>query len=509
MESEPAARRRDPSPGTAYRSATGRWILLATVLGSGLAFLDATVVNIALPAIGDDLDASLSGLQWTINAYTLTLAGFLLLGGALGDRYGRRRLFVIGTVWFAVASLLCAVAPTVELLIGARALQGVGAALLTPTSLAIIEASFRREDRGAAIGAWSGLGGIATAIGPFLGGWLIQAVSWRLIFLINLPLAAVVVWVAVRHVPETRDPRARDAPLDLAGAALAALGLAGVTYALTEGPARGWDDPLVAGLGLTGVGALVAFVVVQARGSHPMVPLGLFRRPQFAAANLVTLVVYAALAGAIFLLPLQLQVSLGFSPLEAGAALIPLTVILLVLSARTGALAQRIGPRLPMGLGPLVAAAGLVLLSGVGPGDDYLAHVLPGVAVFGLGLAFIVAPLTATVLAAAPAERAGVASAVNNDVARIAGLVAVAVIPVAVGLSGDDYRDPGPLTDAFRLGMLASAALLAAGGLIALATIRRPEDEDASPPAASCPLDAPPLRGEREATGPAVTLPAR
>ncbi|MDF2743999.1 MAG: drug resistance transporter, EmrB/QacA subfamily, partial [Actinomycetia bacterium] len=273
------------------------------MLGSGIAFLDTTVVNIALPTIGEDLDAGIASLQWVVNAYTLTLSGFLLLGGSLGDHYGRRKVFVIGVIWFAVASLLCGLAPTDEALIAARALQGIGGALLTPGSLAIIEASFRREDRGPAIGAWSGLGGVTAAIGPFLGGWLVQAASWRLIFLINLPLAALVVWVSVRHVPETRDPGA-SGRLDWGGAALAAAGLAGVVYALTDGPAQGWTSPLILATGLGGLAALVAFVVWERRIRHPMLPLDIFASRQFTAANIVTFVVYGALGGSLFLLPI-------------------------------------------------------------------------------------------------------------------------------------------------------------------------------------------------------------
>jgi EmrB/QacA subfamily drug resistance transporter len=454
-----------------YASAAGRWVLLATVLGSGMAFLDATVVNVALPTIGEDLDSGLGGLQWTVNAYALTLAGLLLLGGSLGDRFGRRRVFVWGVVWFAVASGLCAVAPTIEALIAARALQGVGAALLTPGSLALIEASFQQKDRGAAIGAWSGLGGVAAAIGPFLGGYLVQSVSWRLIFLINLPLAAVVVWAATRHVPESRNPAAAR-KLDLAGAALAALGLAGVTYALTEGPSGGWTEPATLILGVCGVAALAVFVLVEMRSPHPLIPLGIFSSRLFTAANIVTLVVYAALGGALFLLPIQLQVVTGYDPLQAGTALIPLTVVMLLLSARAGRLTQRIGPRIPMTVGPLVAAVGLAMFMRVGPDARYLTDILPGILVFSLGLAMVVAPLTATVLGAASEENAGVASAINTDVARVASLLAVAVIPVAAGISGSDYLDPSAFDAGFDKGVMISAALCAAGGLLAFATIR-------------------------------------
>jgi EmrB/QacA subfamily drug resistance transporter len=474
-----------------YRTARGRTVLLATVLGSGMAFLDATVVNIALPSIGDDLDATLAGLQWTVNAYALTLAGLILIGGSLGDHFGRRRVFVIGVIWFAIASLLCALAPTIEMLIAARAIQGVGAALLTPGSLAILEAVFHPDDRGSAIGAWSGLAGVSTAVGPFLGGWLVEAVSWRLIFLINLPLAVVVVWAA-RSIPETSNPAVRGQRLDLAGAALTALGLAGVTYALTEGDAQGWTDPTVVTLGVLGVAALAGFVAVEARGSHAMVPLDIFRNRLFSAANAVTFIVYAALSGALFLLPIQLQVVSGYSPIEAGSALIPLTVVILLLSSWAGRLAQRIGPRLPMGLGPIIAAVGLALLTRAGPDASYLSDVLPAVLVFGLGMAVTVAPLTVTVLGAAGEERAGIASAINNTVARVAGLIAVAVIPLAAGISGDDYQIPAAFDDGFETGVMICAAVCAAGGVLALVTIRRPDEAVGGPaPAHSC-LNGPP-----------------
>jgi len=483
-------------------------VLLATVLGSGIAFLDATVVNVALPTIGEELDTGISGLQWVVNAYTLTLSGFLLLGGSLGDHYGRRRVFVVGVVWFAVASLLCGVAPNTEALIAARALQGVGGALLTPGSLAIIEASFRPEDRGPAIGAWSGLGGVTAAIGPFLGGWLVQAASWRLIFLINLPLAAVVVWVAQRHVPESRDPSAAPG-IDYVGAALAAAGLAGVVYALTDGPALGWTSAPILLAGVAGVAALVAFVVWERRSRHPMLPLDVFASRQFTAANLVTFVVYGALGGALFLLPIQLQRVVGFSPLAAGLALAPVTLVLLLLSSRAGRLSARIGPRLPMTLGPLLVAAGFVLYTRIGPGSDYLTDILPGMLVFAFGLTLTVAPLTSTVLAAAPAEHIGVASAVNNDVARTAGLIAVAVLPVAAGISGADALEPARFNDGFRMAALIAAALCVAGGLISWFGIRNPTPdpapaepvpatEAATPPEdrhpMSCPVTAPPVR---------------
>jgi EmrB/QacA subfamily drug resistance transporter len=403
-------------------------------------------------------------------------------------------------VWFAAASLLCAVAPSVEFLTAARALQGVGAALLTPGSLALIEASFHPDDRAAAIGAWSGLGGLAGAAGPFIGGYLIQAASWRLIFFINLPLAALVVWIAARHVPESRDPAAQGRPLDLSGAALTALGLAGVTYALTEGPEHGWSAVPVA-LGLAGVLALGAFLAVERRSDHALVPLELFRDLRFSAPNLVTFLVYAALAGSLFLLPIQLQQVAGYSALEAGTALVPMTLVMLGLSARMGRLASRIGPRLPMSVGPVVAAGGLALFVRIDGSGGYAAQVLPAVLVFALGLSITVAPLTATVMSAGGEGRAGVASAINNAVARIAGLLAVALVPVLAGISGADYLHPPAFSEGFHRASWICAGLCAAGGLLAYATIRNPRVEPAVPeePLLHCPLLGPPPACGRDA----------
>ncbi|SDF01708.1 MFS transporter [Pseudonocardia oroxyli] len=439
----------------------GRWVVFGTVLGSSLAMLDGTVVNVALAHIGEELDAGFSGLQWTVNAYTLGLAALILLGGSLGDRFGRRRVFVIGVVWFAVASALCAFAPTIETLVAARALQGVGGALLAPGSLAIISASFHGTDRAAAVGAWSGLGGIAGAVGPFLGGWLVEW-TWRAVFLINLPLAVLVVWVALRHVPESRDPAAAPG-LDLTGTVAAVVGLGGLTWGLTEGR---WPVTLV------GVLALVVFVLVERRSRHPLVPPTLFASRVFTAANVVTLLLYAALGTLFLLLVLQLQVVAGFPPVLAGAALLPVTVLMLLFSARSGALAQRIGPRLPMTVGPLVAAVGVLLLLRIGPGASWLLDVLPGVLVFAVGLTLTVAPLTATVLDAAPDRYAGAASGVNNAVARSAGLLAVAVIPGLAGIAGADYTDPAAFAAGFRTALLITAGLLAAAGVLAALTVR-------------------------------------
>ena len=313
--------------------------MLITVLGSGLVALDATAVNVALPAIGQDFGASLMSLQWIVNAYSLTLAGLLLLGGSLGDRYGRRRLFVFGILWFAVASLICAVAPNSPSLIAARALQGIGAALLTPGSLAIIETTFHPEDRSAAIGAWSGLGGVMIAIGPVVGGYLATAMSWRLIFFINLPFAALAAWAAMQHLPESR-PETAAARLDYVGAVLAAFGLGGVVFALTVGPA-GWERPIVLATGVGGMIALVTFVLVERSIRHPLLPLELFRSRQFSAANAITFVIYGALGGALFLLPIQLQRVVGLSALKSGSALIPMTILMLLLSSLAGRLASR------------------------------------------------------------------------------------------------------------------------------------------------------------------------
>jgi EmrB/QacA subfamily drug resistance transporter len=369
--------------GVVLRSRQGRWVLAATILGSGMAMLDGTIVNVALPRIGEDLNTGLTGLQWTLNAYTLTLSGLLLLGGSLGDRLGRRRIFVLGTIWFAVASALCAVAPTAGILIGARALQGVGAALLTPGSLAILEAVYRRSDRAEAVGAWSGLGGIAAAVGPVLGGVLVGVApwGWRLAFLINVPLAVVVVLVASRHVPETKDEEATGR-LDVTGAVTAAVGLGLVIYALTEGPTQGWPAALTASLAI-GIAVLAGFIINEMRVRTPMMPLSLFRSRQFSGANIVTLVVYAALSGALFLVPVQLQRVSGFSPVEAGSALLPVTAVMLLLSARMGRLAQRIGPRRPMTIGPIIAACGMALYVRIDASASYFADVLPAVAAHG------------------------------------------------------------------------------------------------------------------------------
>jgi len=444
-------------------------VILAAVLGSGIAFLDSTVVNVALPAIGDDLGGGLSGLQWTLDGYLLTLSSLLLLGGALGDEYGRKRMFVLGLVSFTVASVLCGIAPSIGALIVARALQGVGGALLVPGSLALITASFRSEDHGSAIGAWAGLTGVATSIGPFLGGWLVDAVSWRLVFLINVPLAALALWVTLRHVPESRDPQAGRRP-DFAGAATATFGLAGVVFALIQGPAEGWSPGIVAA-GVLGAAALIAFPFVERRVASPLVPLEIFKSRQFSGANGTTFVVYAGLGVALFLVVVEMQTVLGYSALQAGTATLPITVLMLLFSPRAGRLAQRIGPRLPMTVGPLVVATGLFLLARIGPDTSYFTGILPGLVVFGLGLSFTVAPLTAAVMGAVEENHVGVGSGVNNAIARVAGLLSVAVLPALAGL--ETASTGTAFTDGVGRALYISAALAVVGSIISWVTIRK------------------------------------
>ncbi|CAN5423784.1 MFS transporter [soil metagenome] len=453
-------------------TAQGRWILAAAVLGSGMAFLDGTVVNVALRVIGQDLDASLADLQWVVNAYMLTLAALILLGGSMGDRFGRRRIFVIGIVWFAVASAACALAPTPLVLIVARAVQGMGGALLTPGSLAMIQSSFCAEDRAKAIGIWSGLAGASAAAGPFVGGWLIDVASWRYVFWINGPLAVAVTLIAARHVPETHDAQAARS-FDIPGAVLGCIGLAGITYALIE-PGHGLRTYLIAAAGLAG---LVAFVVNERARRAPMVPPSLFASRVFNTSNVLTFVVYGALGALLFLLTLQLQVVSGYSPLQAGVALLPIEVLMLALSGSSGALAARIGPRLQMTAGPALCAGGALLLLSVDADGSYWTHVLPGIVVFGMGLTALVAPLTATVLAAAPDRYAGIASGVNNAVARAGSLLVVAALPVVVGLGGDDYDDPITFGAGYRSAMVICAVLLALGGAAGWWGLRRTSEK--------------------------------
>jgi len=467
--------------GIELASPRGRLIVAATVLGSGMAMLDSSVVNVALARIGEDLGAGLADLQWVTNGYLLALASLILLGGSLGDRFGRRRIFLIGVVWFALASAVCGLAQTPGQLIGARLLQGVGGALLTPGSLALLESSLRRDDRAKAIGAWTGATGIASVAGPFLGGWLVQYASWRWVFWINLPLAVVTVWVARAAVPESRREHA-GGRFDVAGAMLATAALATATFALIQTDSLG-------GGGTVGVlvlaGALgVGFVLVERRAVSPLVEPSLFANRVFSGANLMTLLTYAALGAMSFFLTLQLQITLGYEPLLAGLASLPITVLMLALAAQGGELGVRIGPRIPLTVGPLLCAIGVGLLAFVDAADTgvagYLKAVLPGLVVFGLGLCVLVAPLTATVLAAAPPGHAGVASGVNNAVARTGTLLAVAALPAVVGV-GSDYRDAAVFSPGYRSAMLVCAGLLVLGGVVSWLVVRTPEDAPRGP----------------------------
>jgi EmrB/QacA subfamily drug resistance transporter len=508
------------APALRLSEGRGRWVLAATVLGSSMAMLDSTVVNVALPTIGKSLGASLGGLQWTVTAYTLTLAGLILLGGSLGDRLGRRKVFLIGVVWFALASALCGLAPNIGVLIAARVLQGIGGALLTPGSLAIIQASYVPEDRPRAVGAWSGLGGVAGAAGPLLGGWLVQAAGWRWVFLLNLPLAVAVIAVTMRHVPETRDATAVG-KFDVAGAGLAALALGGITYALIEAPEQTSDPIGIIAAAVIGVAAAAGFVLVERRrtrhpsGTPAMLPLDVFASRQFSAVNLITFLVYGALGGVLFLLVLQVQVVAGYSPLKAGTALLPVTLVMLAFSARSGALAQRIGPRWPMTAGTAIAAVGLLLMTRIGVHASYLTDVLPAMAVFAVGLVLTVAPLTATVLASADVRHAGVASGVNNAVARAAGLFAVAGLPAAVGLSAASYHSAPRFSSGFDKAAIGCAALLVVAAALSALLIRNDvlqavDGEPVTGPECriNCAVGAPPLE-PAAGRAPAVSSPAR
>ncbi len=447
--------------GVRFGTAKGNWIIGAAVLGSGIAFLDSSVVNVALPALRSGLHMDTAALQWTLDGYLVTLTALLLLGGSLGDIIGRRRTFIGGLIGFGVASSVCGFAPNAATLIAARAIQGAAGAFLVPGSLAIISATFDESERSRAIGAWSGLAGAASAIGPFVGGFLIDAVSWRLIFFINVPLVAVAVAITQRHVPETKDDDATRP--DWTGAAFITLSLGAAAFALIERGRVGLPAGGVA------VGALVLFIMVEHSSREPMLPLTLFASGQFTGANLTTFAVYAGLGGVFFLLVIEVQLRLGYSALAAGLVLLPVTILMMLLSARAGAVAQRIGPRVPMTLGPLVAAAGLVYFGRIRPGATYVGTLLPAVLVFGLGLVITVAPLTAAVLAAADERHVGAASGVNNAVARLGGLIAVAALPAFAGI---DTSHPATLADGFPRAMYVCAACCAAGGLIAAATVR-------------------------------------
>ena len=414
------------APEAACTPAQKRWVLAATILGSSLAFVDGTIVNVALPAIQRELHATVGQAQWVVESYALLLASLLLVGGALGDRFGRRRIFLAGVLLFAAASLACAMSQTVQQLVAARAVQGVGAAMLVPGSLAVISAVFPPDERGRAFGTWAGFSGITSALGPLVGGFLIDRYSWAWAFAVNLPLAALVVAITWRHVPESRRPGQQGA-LDVPGAVLATAGLAGIVYFFIEAPAQGWGaKPVLLALAL-GVVGLAAFFLVERKAAAPMLPLGLLRSRQFAGANLLTLLLYAGLGGGLFFLPLNLIQVQGLSATAAGAALLPFILIMFVLSRWAGGLVDRRGSRLPLIAGPLIAAAGFGLLALPGTASNYWTGFLPGIAVLGLGMAIAVAPLTTTVMNSVGADDAGTASGVNNALSRVAGVLAIAV----------------------------------------------------------------------------------
>ncbi len=408
-------------------SRSQRLTLVATILGSTVVFLDATVVNVALPAISDDLDAGLAVQQWVVEAYLLALVSLMLVGGSMGDQFGRRRMFVSGLAGFGVTSALCAIAPSAEFLVGSRALQGIAGALLVPGSLAIVAATFEGESRGKAVGTWTAWTGIATVLGPAGGGALVSALSWRWVFWVNLPLIAVTIALTLRSVRESRDPDAHRG-IDWLGIVLSAVGLGGPVFALIEQPAHGWGSPIVWIPLVGGIASLALFVLWEARTKHPMLDLGLFRIRNFTVANLTTLTAYSGLIGGLFFLGLYLQQVVGYTPVEAGLATTPISLILFLLSPRFGRITSGTGPRLPMTAGPIVAGFGLLLMLRIDADATYLTDVFPAVVVFGLGLSAIVAPLTATVLDSVPESRAGIASGVNNGISRVAGLLAIAIL---------------------------------------------------------------------------------
>jgi EmrB/QacA subfamily drug resistance transporter len=445
----------------------GSLVLIGTVLGSSLAFIDGSAVNLTLPVIQRQLGGDAASAQWIMNAYLLFLGALVLAGGAAADRYGRRRVFVVGTIVFACASALCGLAPSLPLLIAARALQGVGAAMLVPASLAILGASFDKNARARAVGIWAGAGGLMSAVGPVLGGWLTDTVSWRAVFLINLPLAVLAVLFILAGARESRAPQA--GPIDWLGALSVTVGLAAITWSLTEAPARGFGaEPVIAGL-LLGVGALAAFIAIERRVESPMVPLALFHSRTFSGANGLTFLLYAAFGGALFLLPFQLIGSHGYSAAAAGAALLPLSVGLAVLSPMAGALTARVGVRLMLTVGPLLVAAGFALLAFRSGEADYWHGVFPGLAFMALGMGVAVAPLTDAVLGAVPDAYEGAASGINNATARVGGLAAVALAGFVLATGGGDGA---ALAEGYPAAMKIAAMAAAAAGLIGAATIR-------------------------------------
>jgi EmrB/QacA subfamily drug resistance transporter len=443
------------------KSRRGRLTLFTVILGSGIAMLDGTVVNIAAKTIGHDLHAGLVSVQWILNGYLFSLAALILVGSSLGDRHGRRRMYLLGIGCFGASSVLCAFAQTPGQLIAFRVLQGIAGALLTPGALALIQGSFRPEDRPAAIGSWAGYAGIAAAIGPFIGGFLVENASWRWIFAINVPLCLTVLWLG-SQIPESRDEEEK-APFDVPGAVVGTIALGLLTYLLTS-----WRDlpPAVILVAAAADVALLAVFVLLERRPGAMAPAELFASRVFTAANVMTFLTYGALGVVLFLLILQLQVSAGYTPLEAGVSTLPITVCMLLFSSRAATVASRIGPRIPMSVGPMICACGVLLMSFIGRDTSYVVDVFPGITLFAIGLTTLVSPLTTAVLAAAPDHHAGVASGINNALARTGSLLAVAAFPALVGLSGTDYQESGALTNGFRHGLWLCAGLLIVGGLV-------------------------------------------
>ncbi len=451
-------------------TAEGRWVILGMVLGSAATFLNATVVNIALPSISDDLGADLAGLQWVVNGYLVALSALVLVGGSAGDIYGRKRVFLYGLGIFTLSSLACALAGSLTQLVVARVVQGVGAAAMTPASLAIVDASFVEEDRSQAVGAWASGSALAAGLGPFLGGWLVDAVDWRWVFVLSIPLSLASAVATVLHVPESRDDRP-GRHLDLTGAALAAAAISGLVYALVQAPNDGWLDPLVFICLVIGIGATGLFLATQRSIDDPMLPLRLFAVRQFSGTNLLTLSTYLAIGGAFFFLAIQLQTGLGYTALEAGAATVPVTVLMVIGSPIAGRISATNGPRLLLTAGPVIAALGMLGFTRVDEGAGYLTTVLPAVLVLGVGLAVMVAPLTASVLASVDPTDVGVASAVNNAVARVGGLLATSMLPLLAGITGDIG---GPsFVDGFDRAMIIAAGLSLVGGVIGYVTVDR------------------------------------
>jgi EmrB/QacA subfamily drug resistance transporter len=451
-----------------------RLTLLAAILGSGVATIDGSIVSVALPAIERDLGGGLSAQQWVSNAYLLTLGSLILIGGSLGDIYGERRVFAIGVAAFGVLSVACAAAPTIEVLIAARAFQGAAGALVTPSSLAIIVAAFGPKERGAAIGSWTAWGGIAAIVGPLVGGWIVDQASWRWIFALNVPLVVVTLALILAAVPRSAGAPGRH--VDFVGAGLCALGLGGFVFALIEQPHYGWGSPRIAIPLVVGVVAFLSFLAYERRAAEPMLPLELFARRNFAVGNAETLAMYAGLSILFFFLVIFLQQVAGYSALRSGLTTLPVTVVMFALSRRFGALADRFGPRLFMGCGPLLAAAGILLLLRVDMHTSYVTDLLPALLIFAVGLSMTVAPLTATVLADADESDAGIASAVNNAVARVAGLVGVSVVGVVVAgtLVGDTFAANTESVRAFHQAIVICAALVAGGGVAGLVGISNP-----------------------------------